>query len=68
MTYEYVCRVCQHEFEIEQKITEEPLLDCPKCLVAALKRLISGGSGFILEGNGWANDGYASVHKNGSKE
>jgi putative FmdB family regulatory protein len=59
-TYEYKCRVCRHELEAEQAITDEPLRECPKCLVCALERLISGGAGFVLKGDGWAADGYAS--------
>ena len=66
MIYEYRCAVCKHEFEAEQKITDEPLYECPKCLVASLVRLISGGSGFVLKGGGWYKDGYSS-RENGKK-
>lgn len=58
MIYEYNCRVCNYEFEVEQSIKADPLDECPKCLVSALKRVISGGSGFLLKGNTWAKDGY----------
>lgn len=58
MTYEYACNCCNHQFEIEQSIKDKPLEECPRCLVAALKRLISGGI-FVLKGDGWYRDGYS---------
>lgn len=56
-TYEYTCTNCKHEWEVEQKITEQPIKKCPKCHNEA-KRLISGGIGFQLIGSGWAKEGY----------
>ena len=58
-TYEYVCRVCNHEFETEQSIKEQPLLECPQCRVCALKRVINSNGGFILKGGGWYKDSYS---------
>ena len=63
MIYEYCCRVCEHQFEAEQRITDEPLVECPKCLTGALYRLISGGTNFVLKGNGWFRDGYSNGKK-----
>jgi putative FmdB family regulatory protein len=60
MTYEYRCAVCDHTFEAEQSIKDEPLEDCPNCHEGTLKRLISGGQGFVLRGDGWFKDGYSS--------
>tara|TARA_B100000686_G_C16071181_1_gene609409 strand:- start:126 stop:350 length:225 start_codon:yes stop_codon:yes gene_type:complete len=31
--YVYKCDVCQEQFEIEQKVNDPVLTDCPKCLV-----------------------------------
>ena len=59
MTYEYVCEGCNHEWEVEQKITDPPLKLCPKCKKKRAKRLISGGTSFILKGGGWASSGYS---------
>lgn len=67
-TYEYACPVCKHQFEAEQRITDEPLKECPKCRVAALKRLISGGTGFVLRGGGWYIDGYSTTKPVNEKE
>ena len=60
-TYEYLCKVCSHQFEIEQKISDEPLSECPKCLCCTIDRLISGGTGFVLKGDGWYKDGYTKT-------
>ena len=57
--YEYACGKCGHEFEAEQRITEDPLKTCPKCRSRKLKRLISQTS-FVLKGGGWYADLYAS--------
>ena len=57
--YEYACDKCESEFEIEQRITEDPLKSCPKCRSRRIKRLISRTS-FSLKGGGWYADGYSS--------
>jgi putative FmdB family regulatory protein len=62
-TYEYACERCDHEFEVEQRITEAPVARCPKCRSRKVKRLISQTS-FVLKGGGWYADLYAS---NGGK-
>ena len=56
--YEYACPKCDSEFEVEQRITEDPLKTCPKCRSRRIKRLISQTS-FALKGGGWYADGYA---------
>ncbi len=60
MTYDYICTSCQHTWEAEQRISEEPLTDCPKCGASTARRQISGGAGFILRGGGWYSDLYGS--------
>lgn len=67
MTYEYICTACGHAWEAEQKISEAPLRDCPKCAAQAAKRQVSGGAGFILKGSGWYADLYSSS-KGGKKD
>jgi putative FmdB family regulatory protein len=56
--YEYACARCESEFEVEQRITEDPLQSCPQCRSRRIKRLISQTS-FALKGGGWYADGYA---------
>lgn len=58
--YEYICDACGHEFEKEQKITDNPIKKCPKCSKMKVKRLISKGQSFQLLGGGWFNEGYSS--------
>lgn len=50
--YEYRCQSCGHEMEKLQKISDDPLLECPACFEAALKKLVSA-AGFRLSGSGW---------------
>ena len=60
--YEYQCQACDHKFEIIQKMSDEPLQDCPQCHQPQLKKLVSA-AGFRLKGSGW----YASDFKNSGK-
>jgi putative FmdB family regulatory protein len=57
--YEYLCDKCEHEFEAEQRITDDPIRSCPKCRSRKVRRLISQTS-FLLKGGGWYSDLYAS--------
>ncbi len=50
--YEYLCKKCDHTLDALQKIADAPLLDCPSCGEAALKRLLSAPR-FRLKGQGW---------------
>lgn len=54
--YEYLCRKCG-EFEVSQRITDDPLTRCPTCR-AKVKKLISNTS-FQLKGSGWYATDYA---------
>jgi putative FmdB family regulatory protein len=66
--YEYACEKCGHEFEREQRITDEPVKTCPACRARKVRRLISR-TAFVLKGGGWYSDLYASPKPGGdSKE
>lgn len=58
-TYQYHCKSCQAEFEVEQKISEEPIKLCKICNKPDVQRLITNGN-FVLQGQGWYRDGYSS--------
>lgn len=50
--YEYQCAACLHQFELLQKINDEPVTKCPVCFKDKAQRLISA-AGFQLKGTGW---------------
>lgn len=50
--YEYQCSLCQHEFETLQKISDEPLSQCPSCDESGLVKKVSAAA-FRLSGSGW---------------
>ncbi|HOK05804.1 MAG TPA: zinc ribbon domain-containing protein [Syntrophales bacterium] len=49
-TYEYLCEGCGAAVERRQGMMDPPLTVCPHC-GGPLKRLISGGGGFIVKGS-----------------
>ena len=68
--YEYHCQKCG-DFEVTQKITDNPLGRCPTCK-GKVRKLISNTS-FQLKGTGWYVTDYgrkdkpASAEKTGTK-
>ena len=50
--YEYRCSSCGYEHEALQKMSADPLVDCPKCNAPSLVKLVSA-AGFQLKGAGW---------------
>ena len=62
--YEYECNDCQKVFEIQQRMSDDPLSICPEC-EGSVRKLMSMSS-FHLKGGGWYADGYAS--KSGKAE
>ena len=60
--YEYECTACGSNHEVIQKITEEPLVDCPSCHQPALKKLVSA-VGFRLSGTGWYETDFKQSNK-----
>ena len=63
--YEYPCEKCGHEFEREQRITEDPVKTCPTCRAKKVRRLISR-TAFVLKGGGWYSDLYSSSKPGGA--
>ncbi|HEX20141.1 MAG TPA: zinc ribbon domain-containing protein [Acidiferrobacteraceae bacterium] len=61
--YEYRCEACGHTFETIQKLSDEPLRECPECGAVQLKKLVSA-AGFQLKGSGW----YETDFKNSGKK
>ncbi|MBV1877855.1 MAG: zinc ribbon domain-containing protein [Pseudomonadales bacterium] len=61
--YEYQCGACDHRLEKLQKMSADPLKDCPSCEKPALKKLVSAAA-FRLKGSGW----YETDFKTGDKK
>ena len=61
--YEYKCSKCEHQFEIIQRFSDNPLESCPECGQKSIKKLVSAPS-FRLKGGGW----YETDFKTGSKK
>ena len=64
--YEYACKKCDGEFEVSQRITDEPLKRylCPHCGKRTTVTKLISRSSFHLKGSGWYMTDYG---KNGSK-
>lgn len=60
--YEYMCQSCRHIEEAIQKVSDEPLVDCPQCGRPDLKKQVTAAS-FKLKGGGW----YETDFKNRKK-
>ncbi len=62
-TYDYKCNNCGYTFELFQKMSEDPISECPKCK-NKVKRLIGAGSGPIFKGTGFYQTDYKNPTKN----
>jgi putative FmdB family regulatory protein len=60
--YPYVCTACGHEFDALQKISDEPLTECPSCGESTLRKRLAAPA-FQLKGTGW----YETDFKNSGK-
>jgi putative FmdB family regulatory protein len=54
-TYEYKCQNCQHQFEIEQSMSDVPLTECPECS-GKIERVVTGGGGFLFKSSSHAHE------------
>lgn len=70
-TYVYECKACRHQFETFQKITDEPVKQCPECKGEVARLLFPPliafkGSGFHI--NDYPSSGSrTSTSDNGKK-
>jgi len=65
-TYEYQCDACHRQFEIRQRISEDPLTVCEVC-GGHVRRLLSPAP-FILKGGGWYVTDYPSESRKKAME
>ena len=61
--YEYQCSSCGELHEALQKVSDAPLVDCPACGKATLRKKVSAAA-FRLKGGGW----YETDFKSGNKK
>jgi len=62
MFYDYVCDNCGEIKEEMHGINETPEILCDNCKIV-MKKIVTGGSGFILKGNGWGGKNSGSSNK-----
>ena len=65
--YEYKCEDCEHQMEAIQKISDDPLKECPACGNPSLKKLVSAAA-FRLKGTGWYETDFKSKPKDNAKK
>ena len=65
--YEYQCGSCKHIFDELQKISDDPLKDCPECKEGQLKKLVSAPK-FRLKGAGWYETDFKNTKAPASPE
>lgn len=57
-TYEYACRDCDHNFEVVQSFSDDPMTVCPSC--GGELRKVFSPAGIIFKGSGYyVNDSRA---------
>ncbi|MGQ9456618.1 MAG: FmdB family zinc ribbon protein [Armatimonadota bacterium] len=64
-TYVYRCRQCEHQFEMFQKITDDPIAKCPKCDGAVSRLLFPVG--IVFKGSGFHVNDYPSSSSENKK-
>ncbi|MHB9035456.1 MAG: FmdB family zinc ribbon protein [Armatimonadota bacterium] len=57
-TYAYRCKECEHQFETIQKMSEEPLKECPECKGKIARLLFPVG--VVFKGSGFHVNDYPS--------
>jgi putative FmdB family regulatory protein len=60
-TYVYGCDTCGHQFEQFQKISDDPVRECPRCQNKV--RRIFQPAGIVFKGSGW----HITDYKRGSQ-
>lgn len=65
-TYTYACRSCDHAFDIRQSFSDDPLLICPQCGEAQLRKVIHP-VGISFKGSGFYRTDSKSDGKSGGR-
>ena len=59
-TYDYVCKSCDHKWELFQSIKANAKRKCPECGKLKAKRVIGPGAGIIFKASGFYQTDYRS--------
>lgn len=62
--YEYECSECGHLTEVLQRMSDPPLVQCPKC--EGVVRKVLSAPAFQFKGTGWYVTDYARKDKQGA--
>ncbi len=65
--YEYECQFCHHRFDKIQSFSDDPLIGCPDCGKAGLKKCVSIPN-FQLKGTGWYETDFKKQPKSDEKK
>jgi len=60
--YGYVCKACEHRFDVLQKMSDDPLVHCPDCGEPTLQKELSAPK-FRLKGQGWYETDFKTDNK-----
>ncbi|WP_420630679.1 FmdB family zinc ribbon protein [Candidatus Leptofilum sp.] len=52
-TYTYRCNHCEYQFDIKQRMSDDPLADCPKCETDSSLRKVMNSVGIVFKGSGF---------------
>ena len=68
-TYVYKCNDCDYQFEVRQRMSDDPLTDCPECVEGDVRRVINS-VGVVFKGSGFyvtdTRGGKNGASRNGS--
>jgi putative FmdB family regulatory protein len=59
--YEYECERTGRRFEVFQKMSDDPIMQCPEC-GGKTRRLIGTGTAVIVQGNGYQAMDHQNTH------
>ena len=52
-TYTYRCNNCEYQFDIKQRMADDPLTDCPECESDYTLRKVLNSVGIVFKGSGF---------------
>ncbi|MCB9007377.1 MAG: FmdB family transcriptional regulator [Ardenticatenaceae bacterium] len=52
-TYTYRCNNCEYQFDVRQRMADDPLTDCPECETENALRKVLNSVGIVFKGSGF---------------